>query len=93
MDATRAYQKAVRIRSSIYYIGGIMPLSVSQFLEAPMNSVVIYDTDIGQWRTQSTNGPEPTTRIRHSATLCMFFFLYALNFQIRKKVANYFITA
>ncbi|KAI9275863.1 hypothetical protein BDA99DRAFT_601414 [Phascolomyces articulosus] len=69
LDATRVYHKAVRIGTRIYYIGGVMPLSIEQFVDAPMDLIPIYDTDSGQWRTQRTTGPIPRSRIRHTATL------------------------
>ncbi|KAI7856582.1 hypothetical protein BDC45DRAFT_58916 [Circinella umbellata] len=69
LDQIRMSHEAVRIGSNIYYIGGTYAETISSYREAPMNSIIIYDTDKSQWSTQTTNGPVPTTRIRHSATL------------------------
>ena len=65
-----------------------MPLSTNSFVEAPMNSITIYDTDSGQWRTQRTSGPEPTSRIRHSATLCMLFYMHRVLKKYRERLLN-----
>ncbi|KAI9275864.1 hypothetical protein BDA99DRAFT_588904 [Phascolomyces articulosus] len=71
LDASRFYHKAARVGTSIYYIGGRYPLAnnASASRGAPMDSVTIFDTNNGQWRTQGTTGPVPSTRTRHTVTL------------------------
>ena len=69
--ATAGYtsSKPVLVGSSIYYIGGYT--TASNIIRAnPMDSVLTYNTDSGDWRAQSIGGSViPSTRTRHTATL------------------------
>ncbi|KAI9491257.1 hypothetical protein BDB00DRAFT_833687 [Zychaea mexicana] len=77
----RQYHEAVlgKDGSSIYYIGGIMPMSIlnqygmtdyHDYADVPMNVITIFDTKSGAWRSENTTGPVvPSTRMRHTLTL------------------------
>ncbi|KAI8148291.1 hypothetical protein BJV82DRAFT_663671 [Fennellomyces sp. T-0311] len=75
--ATRSLFQGVlgKDQYSIYYIGGIRPINVSNnnavYMEfVNMTEVTIFDTTNGSWRNVSTAGPvTPTPRTDHTATL------------------------
>ncbi|KAI9275865.1 hypothetical protein BDA99DRAFT_532811 [Phascolomyces articulosus] len=71
LEESRYYHQAVRVDSSIYFIGGRYPVTgnISAARSASMDNIPLFDTDSGQWSTQATTGPTPSPRIRHTATL------------------------
>ncbi|KAI9251853.1 hypothetical protein BDA99DRAFT_521350 [Phascolomyces articulosus] len=68
---SRRYHSATLVDSSIYFIGGEYrdTTVTAGSSAASMDSIIVFDTDGGTWRTVTTIGPVPGTRIRHTATL------------------------
>ncbi|KAI9275866.1 hypothetical protein BDA99DRAFT_532812 [Phascolomyces articulosus] len=75
LQEQRYYHSAVRVESSIYYIGGLRRTvgtnGTTDREGAPMDSIPIFDTSSGQWRYQSATGQIPSTRLRHTSTLIL----------------------
>ncbi|KAI9275862.1 hypothetical protein BDA99DRAFT_532808 [Phascolomyces articulosus] len=68
LEDARVYHRAVRVDSSIYYIGGTYPTSIpNNHIDAPMNKIPVYETDTGTWRTENIPGQlMPSPRVGHT---------------------------